>query len=156
MTLQDLADAIAQHGHLSRAAIGKIETGDRRVTLDEAVLLAYALNCSLISLIVPLDERPMQIGKWTVGSGRVRAWARGDYPALGGIDRRVYDTEVPETEWQPPSPSWRPLTEDPDAAAKHAAALRRMADELGGRVVFTDEQGNQLVYPPELGAEDES
>lgn len=149
MTAQDLAAEVARHGgNLSRATIAKIESGLRGVSLDEALLLAYALNVAPVHLFVLTDEQPMLIGRWTVGSGRVREWVRGTHPALGGIDRRVFDTEVPENEWSPPSASWRPLTEDPDARARHAMALRQMADELGGRVVFTDEHGNQLVYPP--------
>ena len=150
MTAQDLAAAVAKHGgNLSRATIAKIESGLRGVSLDEALLLAYALNVAPLHLFVPTDERPMLIGRWTVGSGRVREWMRGNYPALGGIDRRVYDTEVPEEEWSPPAKDWRPLLFDSDEQRRQTAeGLRRLADELGGRVVFTDEHGNQLIYPP--------
>lgn len=104
MSAADLSDRIADLGeHLSRATISKIETGQRGVSLDEALLLAYALSVAPTHLICPTDERPVQLGRWTVGSGRLRAWVRGQYAGLGGIDERRYYTQVPDEEWSPPT-----------------------------------------------------
>lgn len=104
MTAQDLADRIAVlGGSMSRATIAKIEAGRRGVSLDEAFLLAFALNTSPIYLIVPVedDDEPFEIAPdYITAAKRVRDWARGLVP-LASQAARVFRTEVPDEEWEP-------------------------------------------------------
>jgi len=51
---QQLADALHELGApIDRATISKIETGERRITLDEVFLFAFALGVSPASLMLP-------------------------------------------------------------------------------------------------------
>lgn len=55
-----LVDRVATlGGSLSRQAIGKIEDGERKVTLDELAALAWALDVPPIFLILPLGTEPV-------------------------------------------------------------------------------------------------
>jgi transcriptional regulator with XRE-family HTH domain len=55
---QDLIDLLARdHGvKMDRATLTRMESGDRRVTLEEAVLLAVALDVPLPLLLLPIDD----------------------------------------------------------------------------------------------------
>src|SRR4051794_7495768 len=54
---QELADRVkALGGKLDRAAIAKIESGTRNVSLDEALLLAAALDVAPVHLFFPLND----------------------------------------------------------------------------------------------------
>jgi transcriptional regulator with XRE-family HTH domain len=55
---QDLIDLLARdHGvKMDRATLTRIESGDRRVTLEEAVLFAVALDVPLPLLLLPIDD----------------------------------------------------------------------------------------------------
>jgi len=99
------AAALAQRvkglgGGLDRAAISKIETGARGVSLDEAIMLAVALDLAPVHLFVPRDDgdtvslTPVV----SVAADDVRGWVRGQQP-LPGRDDRAYRTEVPDSEW---------------------------------------------------------
>src|ERR1700722_2997434 len=60
MTQQQLADAMASTGNkIHRSTIGKIESGDRPVTIGEAVQLAGILGVDLAELVTEhtLDPR---------------------------------------------------------------------------------------------------
>lgn len=75
LTQQALADAIAQHAPdttLNRAAVAKIESGVRRVGLDELVLLAVALDVPPVLLLLPVEHGEdvqlapgREVGAWT-------------------------------------------------------------------------------------------
>ncbi len=99
------AEALAKRvkalgGGLDRAAISKIETGARGVSLDEALLLAVALDVAPLHLFVPRDDaQPVALTpSLTASAPQVRQWVRGQQP-LPGRDDRAYRTEVPDSEW---------------------------------------------------------
>jgi transcriptional regulator with XRE-family HTH domain len=83
---QRLADRLAEIGApIDRATISKIETGDRRMTLDEVFWFAYALNVSPAALMLPrplgslLSVAPTR----TLATEEALDWLRGAYFAHG-------------------------------------------------------------------------
>lgn len=122
-TAAGLAERCAEIGapHLTAQMIANIEngrrdqiTGRRRrdVTVDELLILAYALSVAPVHLLVPTDAEevaPYRIlpGTNPGGAWFVREWIRGKTP-IGTVDARLYFSEVPEAEWQPPQ--WTPET----------------------------------------------
>lgn len=99
------AEALAKRvkglgGGLDRAAISKIETGTRGISLDEALLLAVALDVAPLHLFVPREdaETVALAPSLTASAREVRQWVRGQQP-LPGRDDRAYRTEVPDSEW---------------------------------------------------------
>lgn len=103
LTLQDLGERIIGDlgGKLDRAAISKIENRSRGVSLDEAVLLAIALDVAPVHLIIPRedDQKVTLAPNVTVTAAQAREWLRGQR-ALPGGDDQTYRTEVPKSEWQ--------------------------------------------------------
>lgn len=92
-TSTDLATALAAHGFdADRTIVSKIENGRRRVSLDEAMAIALVLNVSPLHLLVPRDDREVEIGGATFRASAVRAWVRGEAP-LEGQDPKIYFTE---------------------------------------------------------------
>jgi transcriptional regulator with XRE-family HTH domain len=59
MSAQAVADRLAEQGcpEITRAALSKIENGDRRVTLDEAVALCKAFDVSIAEAV---SSEPMR------------------------------------------------------------------------------------------------
>jgi transcriptional regulator with XRE-family HTH domain len=58
----DLSIRVTELGHpLDRATVAKIERGERRVTLDDAVALAAALGFPLMSLLAPEGEEDVEL-----------------------------------------------------------------------------------------------
>lgn len=101
LSAQQLAAAVRKlGGTLDRAAISKIETGARGVSLDEAVLLAVALDVAPVHLLTPRDDdEPVSVAPAvTVAADRARRWVRGLEP-LPDHDDQSYRTEVPASEW---------------------------------------------------------
>lgn len=101
---QELADKVKEiGGRLDRAAIAKIESGARNVSLDEALLLAVALDVSPVHLFIPLDDKELvQVApKLDAVSARdAREWIRGR-SALPSTNEKTFRTAwIPETEWE--------------------------------------------------------
>ncbi|WP_341267483.1 XRE family transcriptional regulator [Gordonia malaquae] len=54
-------DSLARRCHLSPSTLSRIETGHRRVALDQLVPIARALGTTLDHLVEPLDDRDVVI-----------------------------------------------------------------------------------------------
>jgi transcriptional regulator with XRE-family HTH domain len=103
-TQAQLGKAIARFGGTSRRGnafdrthIAKIETGEREISLEEALLLALALDMAPVHLLVPTDgDEPVQITpNFNCPPADARAWICWKY-ALPSQDRRMYDLQAPE------------------------------------------------------------
>jgi len=129
LTQRDVTERLADLGvSMHQTAIAKIENGDRKVTIEDALLLAFALDVAPVNLFLPLaDNIPMALGNVTVQSGEMRAWARGFAP-LPGQDSRTYLTQVPDGEWAP-------LEKEARRAAS-AEDFRSFADATGGTITY--------------------
>lgn len=122
LSAQGLADRVAVlGGTLDRAAISKIETGKRGVSLDEALLLALAADVAPVHLFLPREDgEPVRVApKLTPPAVAARRWLRGQEPLPGG-DEKTFQVEVPASEWTRKR-SQREIT----AASRHAEADRR-------------------------------
>jgi transcriptional regulator with XRE-family HTH domain len=86
LTAQELADRVARSGgNLSRQAISKIETGDRKVTPDELYSLAYVLDVPPLLLTLPLGVQPdVQILGHAVPTWQAFKWSMGEVGIDGG------------------------------------------------------------------------
>lgn len=103
LSAQDVAETVRRMGGtLDRAAISKIEGGRRGVSLDEALLLAAALQVAPVHLLLPReDDAPVRVvPAASVSTAHARRWFRGIEPLPAASDR-IYRTEVPDSEWQP-------------------------------------------------------
>lgn len=111
-----LAERCAEVGasDLTAQAIANIENGRkdretqrrrRHVTVDELLALALALDVAPVHLLTPLDEGGYWVTKTRgIKVGLVRHWIRGTEPPPKG-DRRVFFSEVPEQEFEMPTPT---------------------------------------------------
>jgi transcriptional regulator with XRE-family HTH domain len=92
MTQAQLSEAVREVGYsIPTAAIGKIETRDRRVDVDDLAVLAVALNVSPLGLLMPWTPRPTDPVDVTgiAGSDRsidVWRWATGQTPLVTSDD----------------------------------------------------------------------
>lgn len=93
VTQQDLADRLKDLGSdLSYAALSKIESGKRRVSLNEMLELAAALRVNPDALYVPLEKNaPLKIGRHSVLEEVVRDWISPG----GAVPRGPWITEPP-------------------------------------------------------------
>lgn len=84
-----------------RTAVTKIESGDRAVTAEELVAVAFVLGVSPTVLYTPRDTRPMKIAPHvTTDGGLVYRWACGDnWPTLDVDALRFYDEAAPSYEY---------------------------------------------------------
>lgn len=101
LTREQLAERCARAGlpALTAPAIGNIETGRRdatgrrrrEISVDELMVLAYALDRPPVALLLPIDrETPVEVlpGRPTSLADAL-AWLRGDRP-LGGRESSIY------------------------------------------------------------------
>jgi transcriptional regulator with XRE-family HTH domain len=113
----DLAKALEGHwpsmsGQMDRPTITRLESGERRINVEEVMALADALGVGPLSLILPREERgseagdpaPLQItpeGPIVDNPFRLWTWARGMLP-LGDLDNEqanlVFDRARPAFE----------------------------------------------------------
>lgn len=100
---QELADKVKElGGRLDRAAIAKIESKTRNVSLDEALLLAAALDVAPVHLIFPLDDdRAVEIASRSqpVPARDAREWLRGREPLPGTNEKLFRSAWIPDSEW---------------------------------------------------------
>ncbi len=79
-----------------RATLARLETGKRKASLDDAMLLAAALGVSPQYLFLPRSSEPVQLApNLTVDVRLARDWMRG-LATLRGADERTFFTEVPD------------------------------------------------------------
>ncbi len=134
-TAAELADRCAEIGmpELNRSVIANIESHRRKyVTVDEAFTLAYALDVAPIHLLVPTTLDPdFESTIYGVAPDRflpvaeTRAWIRGDF-SPGGIDPRIYHSEVPKEEFSPPRLSEEDIVQRGERLEAHQALVRRL------------------------------
>lgn len=100
LSQEDLAERMTALGRrMDRGLIARLETGRRRVLLDEVATFALALDTSPLFLGVPIDNRPASVAPARqVDADQVRAWYRGEQ-WLPGQDSRVFWTQRPDGEW---------------------------------------------------------
>src|SRR5699024_5025656 len=120
-----LAAACAEYGNpeLNRSVIANIESRRRKaVTLEEAAVLAYVLDVSLLHLIVPIDKDDQyeydlyKVADDFVSFETARSWIRGDTP-LTGQDPRVYYSEVPRKDFRADRPSEEQIQKEAEDVA---------------------------------------
>ncbi len=136
---QELADRVqALGGRLDRAAISKIESLSRNVSLDEALLLAAALDVAPVHLFFPLnDEAEVEVapGLKPVRTAVARAWFRGQAP-LPGRNEQTY-----RSAWIPPSEYERDRARLRAAEAELEDAERRLRVAKSRLDLIADERG---------------
>lgn len=128
LSQQQLAERLEQLGRPLRAsAVMKIESGDRRVDVDDLVAIAVALNVPLAALLLPdvgEDEEVAVVPSQAVPAWSAWKWATGQHSLLTGLedlnDRGVQDQEL---SFAAERPSWlRAREQQPLAqAAKRVA-----------------------------------
>jgi transcriptional regulator with XRE-family HTH domain len=81
---------------LNQAVITRIERGARKVSLDEAIALAAALDVAPVHLFLPIDdsERVSLTPTLEVSAALARQWARGRRP-LDPANTRFYAYQSP-------------------------------------------------------------
>jgi transcriptional regulator with XRE-family HTH domain len=106
-TQRQLADRLSKLGlAVHQTKIGKWESGERRITLDEALAISVALDVSPAHLIAGsysdagLREPSVALSAATapVSARQMRMWVRGQQ-SLWGQDEKRYYTEVAPDEW---------------------------------------------------------
>ena len=101
-TQQQLAGALGALGvKLDATAITRLESGTRRVSLDDVIAIAAALGVSPLHLFVPLDnDLSLNV---TPGLALpvldVRMWVRGQRPLRETDDERLFYAQTPEGDW---------------------------------------------------------
>lgn len=147
LNAQALADRIKElGGKLDRAAVSKIENGMRGVSIDEALLLAVALDVAPLHLFLPRDDdQTVTLApEVMVTATQARRWIRGLEP-LPGRDDRAYRTEVPESEWAQRSQRLVAAETAVDQASRRHRVAREKLDILMGERSKLDSMNRELV-----------
>jgi transcriptional regulator with XRE-family HTH domain len=85
LSLSDIARRLTHHGwSVDRQTVHRIEQQGRRVSLEEALVFALALEVSLLALLVPFEEDAVEVGAETVPTWLLAGWVTGDEPVGGG------------------------------------------------------------------------
>jgi transcriptional regulator with XRE-family HTH domain len=107
-TQKQLAAGLAKLGFVvHQTTIGKWETGERRITLDEALAIAVALDVDPTHMVagsysdVPFARPSIALSAETppLSARQMRMWVRGRQPVWGQDEKRYY-TEVGPDEWR--------------------------------------------------------
>ena len=101
---RDFADELARLGEpMDRAIIARVETDNRGISLDEAILFAAALGTSLENMIVPSDvgvpgsSQTVQIaGKLAVPARDLLLWLKGLQPLRMPEDLGAWFKAMPD------------------------------------------------------------
>lgn len=77
--LRGLSARVAQAGRkISPSALSKIETGDRRVDVDDLASLAYALETTPAALLLPPEDAPAPTGvPPSFVAEEIKSWVQG-------------------------------------------------------------------------------
>jgi transcriptional regulator with XRE-family HTH domain len=112
-TQQNLAAALGRAGvELNEFVITRMESGNRRVSVDEAIAIATVLGVSPLHMLVSLnDDETLQLVPRlpAVRAVDARAWLRGQRP-LRQADEQLFYFQTPpsEADWFPLAPGpWR-------------------------------------------------
>lgn len=114
LTAEQLAAKCRELGaeEFTESKINNLETRQRRITVEELLILARALDVAPVNLVIPprmgADEPYTVAPRSALGAGRVRQWFRGIFPWPGG-DRHTFMTESPVDEWPPPPGAYNPV-----------------------------------------------
>jgi transcriptional regulator with XRE-family HTH domain len=138
LTAKGLSERLRERGvNLGRVAIAKIEIGERGVSLDEALALAYALNVAPVYLFLPLEnDQPVRMAEdkraVKLKAGDMRGWVSGR-GAAQGQDKRFYLMEVDEERFEDRRRTVRwaeeTLREEPHLLGDETTTrLKRLAD----------------------------
>jgi transcriptional regulator with XRE-family HTH domain len=107
-TQKQLAARLAKLGFdVHQTTIGKWEAGERRITLDEALAIAVALDVDPTHMVagsysdVPFARPSIALSPKTppLSARQMRMWVRGQQPVWGQDEKRYY-TEVGPDEWR--------------------------------------------------------
>lgn len=157
ITQTELSRRLAENGRpIPVASIGRIESGDRRVEVDDLVAIAIALGVGPLALLLPDTRLPVDVVEIT-GWGAVRAdeawlWGASGVP-ITELDGSPEDMQS-EVEWahRRSSPWWliAPYVRVTDMSAHEQA---RMIVSWGEREVerqFEDSpDADALIYDPQ-------
>ena len=122
MSQQQLAARLGELGRpMQASAVAKVETGDRRVDVDDLVAFAIALNVAPARLLVPdvtEDAEVQPVASLTVPAWSLWQWASGQH-ALAQEDDDQRDADVRERElaFADERPTWRRLKDQHPLAA---------------------------------------
>jgi transcriptional regulator with XRE-family HTH domain len=106
-TQKQLATQLAKLGYrVHQTTIGKWESGERRISLDEALAIVVALDVGPAHMFagsysdVTFDRPSIALSPRTapVSARQLRRWIRGQQPVWGQDEKRYY-TEVAPDEW---------------------------------------------------------
>jgi transcriptional regulator with XRE-family HTH domain len=106
-TQKQLATKLAKLGFaVHQTTIGKWESGERRISLDEALAIAVALDVGPAHMVagsysdVTFSHPNIALSPKTapVSARQMRMWIRGQQPVWGQDEKRYY-TEVAPDEW---------------------------------------------------------
>jgi transcriptional regulator with XRE-family HTH domain len=78
-------DALAARCHLSPSNLSRLETGGRRIALDQLVPIAKALGTTLDQLIESADEQDVVIRPLASSDGPVTVWLLSRERAMNGV-----------------------------------------------------------------------
>jgi transcriptional regulator with XRE-family HTH domain len=152
---RDFADELARLGSpTDRAIIARVETGQRGISLDEAILFAAVIGTSLENMIVPSDialpgspETVQIAGKLTAPARDVRLWLKGLQPLRSAEDFGAWLKAMPDGDLkafihfglQPLGQAMQRLIEvlgvdDLDGAREQISGSRRLLDQTERRI----------------------
>ena len=80
---QELVDRLANLGFsLPTSGLSEVETAKRRVTAEELLIFAIALNTSVIDLLTPPSGKPLKVGTKVepIPAPSLESWLAGDKP----------------------------------------------------------------------------
>jgi len=92
ITQAQLSERLSQMGHpIKTASIGKIESADRRVEVDDLMALALALDTSPLALLLPVGDfdEHVDVTGARGSTALLWAWATGEH-ALTDANERAY------------------------------------------------------------------
>jgi transcriptional regulator with XRE-family HTH domain len=78
-------DQLARRCHLSPSNLSRIETGDRRIALDQLVPIARALGTTLNELIESEEDEDVVIRPHATAAGDVTIWLLSHERAMNGV-----------------------------------------------------------------------
>jgi transcriptional regulator with XRE-family HTH domain len=86
LTQAELSELLERNGRpIPTASIGKIESGLRKVEVDDLMALAFALDMSPLGLLLPVDVRPSEnaevIEIASMSATIAWCWALGTFPS---------------------------------------------------------------------------
>ncbi len=119
-TQQDLARELNLIGgtKIDRAAVAKVELGQRGLSLSEFLRYALALDVAPVHLLAhPDGDEPLTLGSFEASPLEMRAWIRGERPFFNQ-NARFYLSEVPKQEFdERVADAWDQATETPPERA---------------------------------------